>query len=133
LKTYIKYALCLIKDNRLLVQEEEGEECYLLPGGRPEEGEGAIRALCREIKEELGIELDLSTISYLGEFEDVAASSPDDLVHVELYQCNFNGQLKPCSEVKRLVWVGKNDSWEKLAPVTRNKIIPALLQKGLLI
>ena len=51
MKTYYKYALCVIKGNRLLLQEEENEEYLLLPGGQAEEGEGAIQALCREIKE----------------------------------------------------------------------------------
>jgi 8-oxo-dGTP pyrophosphatase MutT (NUDIX family) len=132
LKTYYKYALCVIKNNRLLVQEEEGEQLYLLPGGRAEEGEGAIQALCREVREELGIELELPSLQYLGEFEDTAAGGHDALVHIDLYQGDFNGDMQPCSEVKRLVWFDKNDDWSKLAPVTKNKILPALLQKGLL-
>jgi hypothetical protein len=55
LKTYPKYAGCLIQNKRLWVQEEEGEEYSLLPGGR---AEGAVQALAREVKGELGIELD---------------------------------------------------------------------------
>ncbi len=132
MKTYRKYALCIIKENRLLVQEEIGEKYYLLPGGRAEAEEGAIQALCREVREELGIELELSTLNFLGKFEDVAAGSEDDRVQVELYQGEFQGKLTPSSEVKKLIWFDKNDDREKLAPVTRNKILPALLEKGLL-
>lgn len=132
MKIYNKYALCIIKNNCLLVQEEEGEKSYLLPGGKPEEGEGAVQTLCREIKEELGVELNIASLSYLGTFEDVASSNPEARVHVDLYQGDFEGQLKPSSEVKRLVWFNRNDDWSKLASVTRNKILPALLEKGLL-
>lgn len=132
METYYKYALCVIKENRLLVQEEVGEVFYLLPGGRAEEGEGAVQALCREVKEELGIELDLSTLDFLGEFEDVSAGEDDYRVRVDLYKGTFHGDIKPCAEVINVVWFSKEDDWNKLAPVTRNKILPALLKKGLL-
>ena len=132
MKVFYKYALCIVKNNCLLVQEEIDEEYLLLPGGRAEEGEGAIQALCREAKEELGIVLDLASITHLGEFEDIAAGRNDALVHIDLYRCDFMGELKPCSEVKRLIWFSKNDDWDKLAPVTKNKILPELIKKGLL-
>jgi 8-oxo-dGTP diphosphatase len=131
-KIYNKFALCIIKNNHMLVQEEIGEDYLLLPGGRAEAGEGAIQALCREIKEELGIELDLPSLKLIGEFQDEAASNPGAQVCVELYQANFHGELRPCSEVKKLIWISKEDDWSKLAPVTRNKILPALVQKGML-
>lgn len=132
MKIYFKYALCIIRNNRLLVLEESDNELYLMPGGRQETGEICEQCLRRELKEELGIELDTESLKYLGAFEDVAAGKEDARVHIELYLGNFRGKTKPCSEVKRLVWFGKNDDWTKLAPVTRNKILPALLEKGLL-
>ena len=132
MQTYRKYALCVIKENRLLVQEEAGEEYYLLPGGRAEEGEGAVQALCREVKEELGVEIELNTLSFIGEFEDVSPVRDDINIHVDLYRGEIHGEMKPCSEVLKLIWVSSDDDWGKLAPVTRNKILPALLKKGLL-
>jgi 8-oxo-dGTP pyrophosphatase MutT (NUDIX family) len=53
MKTYNKYALCVIKDNRCCSRGGWGG--MLSPArGRAEDGEGAIQALCREVKEELG-------------------------------------------------------------------------------
>ena len=132
MKTYFKYALCIIRDNRLLVLEEVDNELYLMPGGRPEAGESGEQALCRELREELGIDLDTGSLRYLGAFEDVAAGSPDARVHIELYLGDFSGELRPRSEVKRLVWFSRDDDWTKLAPVTKNKILPELLKQGLL-
>jgi len=131
MKKYRKYALCIIRENRLLVQEEVGEEYYLLPGGRAEEEEGAIQALCREVREELGIELELASLNFLGKFEDVSRE-PDARIQIELYQADFHGKLTPCAEVKNLIWFDKNDNWDRLTPVAKNKILPALLEKGLL-
>jgi len=132
LPTYFKYALCIIRDNRLLVLEESGQPFYLLPGGRPEVGENWLGTLSRELKEELGVTLDTASLRHLGAFEDIAAGEDNAKVHVELYQGDFSGEMKPGSEVKRLVWFARDDDWARLAPVTRNKILPALLQLGLL-
>jgi 8-oxo-dGTP diphosphatase len=132
LKKYKKFALCLIRNNCLLLQKEEGSDKYLLPGGKAEEEEGAIQALCREIKEELGAEVDISSLNFLGEFIDQSSGKPGTKVHIDLYQGDCQGQLKPCSEVRKLVWFKKDDDWTRLPPVTRNKILPALIEKGLL-
>ena len=113
--------------------EESDQELYLMPGGRPEAGESCEQTLSRELKEELGVELNTSSLGYLGSFEDVAAGEEDARVHIELYLGDFCGEMKPCSEVKRLVWFAKDDDWANLAPVTRNRILPALLERGLLI
>ena len=53
MKTYFKYALCIIRENRLLVLEEGDQQLYLMPGGRPEAEESLEQALSRELKEEL--------------------------------------------------------------------------------
>jgi 8-oxo-dGTP diphosphatase len=131
-KIYYKYALCIIRNNRLLVQEEDEEQNFLLPGGRAEDGETAEQALYRELQEELGIELDMASLVPLGEYIDEAGSIPDALVQVNLYQGRFSGELKPCGEVKRLVWLSKDDDLSQTNPVTRNKIIPSLIKKGIL-
>ncbi len=130
--TYFKYALCIIRDNRLLVLEEENQELYLMPGGRPEIGENTGQALSRELKEELGVDLHIESLKYLGSFEDIAAGKEYAKVYIELYLGDFSGEMRPCSEVKRLVWFAKDDDWNRLAPVTRNKILPALLHRGLI-
>jgi 8-oxo-dGTP diphosphatase len=133
MKVYHKYALCIIRDNRLLVQEEEDQELYLLPGGRPEAGETPEETLRRELKEELGVDLKLETLVYLGAYDDKAAGQDDASIYIDLYSGDFHGELHPCSEVKRLVWFARDDDWNRLAPVTRNKILPALLARNLIV
>lgn len=127
-----QYAICFIRNNRLLVQEENGNQCYVLPGGTAKKEEGAIQALCREIKEGLGVELDIATLSYLGQYEDGVEANNTECTRVEVYQGGFNGQIKTCPRIKKIIWFGKDDDQNQLAPLLRNKIIPALQQKGLL-
>ena len=132
MKSYIKYALCIIRNNRLLVKQEKELKYYTLPGGEAEKEEGAIQALCREIKEELGVEIDIATLNYLGGFQHNVNVQDDILFTVELYHGGVHGQLKPNPEINRLIWFSKNDDWNKLSPVTKDKIMPVLIQKGLL-
>jgi 8-oxo-dGTP diphosphatase len=133
LKSYTKYTLCIIRNNRLLVKQENELKYYTLPGGEAGEEEGAIQALCRVIKEELGVELDIASLNYLGEFQDDNGDVQDNsFITVELYLGGVQGQLKPHPEIKRLIWFSKDDDWNDLSPVTKNKILPLLIQKGLL-
>lgn len=132
MKTYFKYALCVVRDNRLLVLEESDQPLYIMPGGRPEDGESPEQALSRELKEELDVKLDVSSLRYLGSFDDVAAGKEPATVHIELYKGDFFGELKPGSEIERMIWFARTDDRDRLSPITRNKILPALLERGLI-
>lgn len=51
---------CLIKNNdgKILVVKESGREFWDLPGGGVEYGEGILSAVARELKEEVGNDVD---------------------------------------------------------------------------
>lgn len=49
--------LLVIKDKKLLLAFSKNKQCFYLPGGKVNKGETARQALCREIAEELGVEL----------------------------------------------------------------------------
>ena len=132
MKIYRKYALCIIRKNRLLVLEEVDNAFYLLPGGRPEGDELPQQALCRELREELGVKVEEESLKRLGMFEDAAAGDESAVVRIELYLGNYSGEPQPCAEVKRLIWFAPSDDAARLAPVTRNKILPELIKLGLL-
>lgn len=54
----------LIRDNRTLLisRKKDGEGFVGLPGGKVERGETLVQALARELREELGIEIDSETV-----------------------------------------------------------------------
>ena len=56
--------LLIIKNRRLLLAYSKNKKCFYLPGGKIDTGETAIAALCREIQEELNLNLDEEELSF---------------------------------------------------------------------
>lgn len=125
MKRIMKYALLVVRDNKILLQQEKKVDVLLLPGGKPKKGEDYLKCLRREIKEELDAEIQEETLRQLGKFEDIAADGTSILT-VELYLGQLRTKPKPSSEVKKLVWFGTKNDFRRLSPIIRNKIMPYL-------
>jgi 8-oxo-dGTP pyrophosphatase MutT (NUDIX family) len=112
--------------------EEKSVTQYLMPGGKFEE-ETVEECLKAETKEELGCDLDMTSLIFINDYTDVAASSPDRDVLIRLYQGKLLGRPTPSTEIGALHWIGREDlSNEKVSPIIRNKIIPDLIEKNIL-
>lgn len=104
---------------------------YLMPGGKLEE-KNDIECLQTEIKEELGCEIDVSSLELIGEYTDVAAIPGRDVM-IRLYKGKLIGIPKPSAEIGALHWIGKEDQIiPRVSPIIRNKIIPDLINRGIL-
>ena len=107
---------------------------YLMPGGQIEQGESDAVCLVREIREELNSALDPASLVFIAEYLDVSAASPDREVSIRLYEGNVTGELTPSSEIGALHWIGREDyASTLLSPIIRNKIIPDLLRRKILV
>ena len=105
---------------------------YLMPGGKFEE-ETPEECIKNEIKEELDCTVDFRTLEYIGEYTDVAAGRPDRRVRIELYTAKLIGEPRPSTEIVALHWIGAEDiNNPKVSPIIRNKIIPDLVERGIL-
>ena len=62
------YRVCamMISDGKILAMQDERSPYYYLPGGRVKTGETAENAVIREVKEELGLDIDNDNIIELG-------------------------------------------------------------------
>lgn len=134
---WYKIGLLVLNDDntKFLVCEKAKEDItdlYIMPGGQMDE-ETVEETLKNEIAEELGCEVDFSTLKYIGEYSDVAAGDPDHEVTIELYQAKLIGEPHPMREIKKLHWIGKEDAQNpKVSPIIRNQIIPSLIEKKIL-
>ncbi len=127
MRKLFKYGLAVIRDGKLLVVRERGTVKFLLPGGRPHEGESVEEALRREVKEELDADVEDASVTYYGTFEDVAANEPDTVIQIAVYRGELEGGLTPSSEIEEVAWIGSRHKLT-LAPSIRNKILPALVK-----
>jgi 8-oxo-dGTP pyrophosphatase MutT (NUDIX family) len=134
---WYKIALLVLNDDstKFLVCEKDKDNItnlYIMPGGQMEE-QSAEECLRSEIKEELGCRVDFRSLKYIDEFTDIAAGDPDHEVAIDLYQGKLIGEPTPSSEIKHIHWIGKKDKDNpKVSPIIRNKIIPALTERGIL-
>ncbi len=136
---YNKIGLLVLNDDstKFLVCEpgdkytEKSVTQFLMPGGKLEE-KSDIECLQREIEEELACEVDIKSLELIGEYTDVAATPGRDVM-IRLYQGKLIGNPTPSTEIGALHWIGRGDlTNEKVSPIIRNKIIPALVEKGIL-
>lgn len=136
---YNKIGLLILNDDqtKFLVcepgdkYEEKAVTQYLMLGGQLE-NDSDIDCLKKEIKEELDCEINVDNLKYIDDYEDVAATPSRDVM-IKLYRGNLIGEPEPSSEIGALHWVGKDDiNNDKLSPIIRNKILPDLINKGIL-
>ena len=118
--------------SRVLIYNNDGEillshynGIYMLPGGKCEKGENSFQALKREIKEELGVSLDVEKVKYLntlyqyqanyikanGDILNRLVKTNVYIVNLSLDLTNLNNNLSEREKADgfRLLWVKKED------------------------
>lgn len=105
-KTYIdKLAFIELRDRKVLETKSVGKDTWYIPGGKREAGESDEQALIREVKEELGVDIDPATITHYGTFEAQAHGKPEGtVVRMTCYQAKYAGALAPNAEVEFMDW-----------------------------
>lgn len=77
---------------------------YEFPGGKIEEGETKTKALIREIKEELNIDIKVNS-----EFLTVTHEYPDFLITMHSYVCTGQSKELKLTEHIDFKWLSKNE------------------------
>lgn len=114
-----KIAWIYIKDKKILSTLSAGKDKYYIPGGKREEFENDIETLTREIKEELSVDLDISSIRYYGTFKAQAHGKSEGItVKMSCYKAKYIGNLKADSEIEKIAWLNYKDI-ENVSPVDK--------------
>lgn len=118
MKIIDKIAFIYLNDGKILSTLSKGKDAYYIPGGKREGSESDEETLIRECKEELTIDILKDTIKYYGTFEAQAHGKAEGvLVKMTCYTAEFNGTLKPDSEIEEIKWLDYSNLNVKISPV----------------
>jgi 8-oxo-dGTP diphosphatase len=123
----IRIAAALIRraDGRTLVVRKYNTQTFIQPGGKIEASEQPAAALCRELAEELCLELAPEELTYVGRFTAPAANETERLVDAEIFSLDLHRPVKAAAEIEEILWLDPDDVGAvDLAPLTRDKLIP---------
>ncbi|WP_433326842.1 NUDIX hydrolase [Spirillospora sp. CA-294931] len=105
-----------VVDGRMLAVRARGRDRLYLPGGKRETGEDDWTALSREVREELGVELDPATFRELGVIRADAHDQPAySRVRMACFTASYQGSMSATGEVDEFRYVGRSDH-DLLAP-----------------
>ena len=117
----------IIENGKILLVRKN--QSWILPGGKPEQGESDIECMCREVQEELSGTL-LKNMLYYSSFEGITPHS-GEMLRAEVYFADIAGNLgKPSAEIQEARWMSEIHEYN-LSDIT-SKIVNSLQQKGYL-
>ena len=112
----------------LLVQQSQGHRRWVMPGGRVRDGESPIHAAVRDVREEIGT--DVQIVDLVGLYQLTGDGCGDDLpdVLVHVFRAHLDGEatLNAPGRISRLSWHDAVSLPDLLAPTTRAAIADAM-------
>jgi 8-oxo-dGTP diphosphatase len=118
--------LCLDTEGKMLLVRKRNTAMFMLPGGKPDEGEVELDCLAREIHEELNSGIEPESIRRLGTFTDKAANEANTQVEAVVFEGKLSVNAVPSAEIEEVLWHFPFDEHTRIAPLVRNQIFPIL-------
>lgn len=130
MKVIKKVGLAVFKEGKMLqVRTSKQEEVFYTLGGKYEEGEDDYACIKREVKEEIGCEVDESSLQFLKEFEDEAHGG-QAMLNLRLYKGELIGEPKPSSEIVEIGYFDTQSDPKNLSVIAKRTIFPWLKAQG---
>jgi len=128
MKTIRIAAALILRGGETLLVRKRGSVAFMQPGGKIEDGEGAVEALVRELHEEVGLAVAPKDLVFFGRFEAVAANEVDHRVDAEIFRMEIGtDDVTPAAEIEEVRWVSIAEPGTiTMAPLTGHQLLPAL-------
>jgi 8-oxo-dGTP pyrophosphatase MutT (NUDIX family) len=111
--------LLRLDNGRLLGTRSRGKDLFYVPGGKREPGETDVRALVREIGEELSVTVRPESAVHAGVWRAQAHGRADGImVRMSCYTAEFDGTPAPGREIEEIAWLGYADR-DRVPPLGR--------------
>ncbi len=103
----LRVAAAIVMDpaGRTLLVRKRGTSKFMQPGGKIEDGESAMEAISRELREEIGIDLDETDAAYLGLYSADAANEEHTVVMAAVFAMTVDAPVAAGSEIEELIWI----------------------------
>jgi len=125
-----KVALAVFKDKKMLqVRINKQPDVFYTLGGKYEQGESDIECIKREVKEEIGCEIEEASLKFLKEFEDIAHGD-QAMLNIRMYEGKLIGEPKPLSEIVEIGYFDTNSDPKFLSTIAQRTIFPWLKSQG---
>ena len=118
-------AVALVRDGCVLTVRKRGTQRFMLVGGKLEPGESAREAALRETREEVGLEIESTTL--LGEFHSEAANEPGHTLLSTVFWVESDAEPVASAEIAEVRWTPLRDHPDDLAPMLEHHVLPALI------
>lgn len=113
-------SVAIIKNSEILIvqradSQKSGGSLWQLPGGKVDNGESIEQTAIREIKEEVGIDINVKKLNYINDFiDDWVVNINDDYIIMSLYvYFTKNIPLDLSEEFKNYKWIPLQDLFEE--------------------
>ena len=125
----ISAALLVRADGQTLLVRKRGTTAFMQPGGKIDSDETAQQALVRELNEELGISVDIESLTPLGQFTALAANEAGVIVGAALFMVRCDQDVRPAAEIEEAVWIEPHARPDfPVAPLTGDHVLPLCRQ-----
>ena len=119
-------AVIVDRSGRVLVVRKSGTTRFMQPGGKPEPGETPAHTLCRELEEELALQVTEEDLRPLGTFISAAANEPGHRVIADAFAVDAEPEdVIVQAELAELRWITPDDvAGLPLAPLSTEHLLP---------
>lgn len=123
--------LLYIENKKLLLADSNNKQCFYLPGGKIDDNETASQALCREIKEEMNVELYETDLQFYTHIT-AAAYGEDEGIIMEQDCFLLTQKIKPgaAAEIAALQYFSLEEYLQEKTQAPGAIMILQLLKEG---